>query len=310
MPQTTDIILNGAGYMIDPGTATSPGYRRLQDGFPEGRTERTTITDFIGGTHRHLQLERDKLGDSIGIGPVLGGQGVRPWPRIPSIGTMAAMAALDKPSRLKRIPQVICEDKVYIAIGKSLYRHYATDGVGPAATGHLQLLKTYANPITDMCLYGHTGILLCFGSAADILYWNTLTSTDTPLFAGERGFFIAPYAGYAIWSDARTASRPTVMRQVTGVGIETRRIDNEPVGLAIADAALYVITKGALYSYSGRVRDQMVTNPPTPWVAPNPHRSRVRSGAVTTPRSTSRVSTPSQTTSACSLALATASSPG
>ena len=70
MAQATDIVLNGAGYMLAPGT-----YKRTQDGVAEGRTGRVTIRDFFGGGHRAYQLERDRAGwDGEGIGPAFGGQ--------------------------------------------------------------------------------------------------------------------------------------------------------------------------------------------------------------------------------------------
>lgn len=66
MPQATDIVLDGAGYMIATG---APSYTRAQDGMAEGRTARIQIRDFFGGQHRAFQLERDRGGDSLAIGP-------------------------------------------------------------------------------------------------------------------------------------------------------------------------------------------------------------------------------------------------
>lgn len=260
MPQTTDIILNGAGYMIDPGSPTNPGYRRLQEGFPEGRTERTAITDFIGGQHRHLQLERDRLGDGIGVGPDLGSQGVRPWPRRRDI--ILSNIATDLPDRDTPIPSVIVRNRLYFAIGHKLYISWSTDGVGTSQpSGFATVVKTYTDVITDLCIYGSKGVLIAFGSAADIIWRDLVANTETVLSAGERAFHLAAYAGYAIWDDARTASRPTVLRQVHGGGIDTRRIDHDPVRLTVADAYAYVVSRQAVYRYAGRVRDIMVNNP-------------------------------------------------
>ena len=69
MPQITDIVLDGAGYMVVPGS-----YRRTQDGLPEGRTGRISLSDFFGGQRRALQLERDRGWDAEGVGPALFGQ--------------------------------------------------------------------------------------------------------------------------------------------------------------------------------------------------------------------------------------------
>ncbi|MCA9833673.1 MAG: hypothetical protein KC435_07000 [Thermomicrobiales bacterium] len=258
MPQTTDIILNNYGYMIDPGSPSSPGYKRLQEGFPEGRTDRTTITDFIGGQHRHLQLEKDKLGDSLAIGPALGSQGVTPWPYQRST-SISAMAALDKPNRDTAIPFAIVRNRLYFAVGKSLYAGVSTDGVG--AVTSTSLVKTYPDVITDLCIYGSVGVLIGFGSAADIIWRNLSAGTETVLSAGERAFHLTAYAGYAIWDDARTASRPTVLRQVHGGGIDIRRIDHDPIALTVADAYAYIITRQAIYRYAGRVREIMINNP-------------------------------------------------
>ena len=65
--------------MVVPGS-----YRRTQDGLPEGRTGRISLSDFFGGQRRALQLERDRGWDAEGVGPALFGQGVEPWPFVQS----------------------------------------------------------------------------------------------------------------------------------------------------------------------------------------------------------------------------------
>ncbi|MCO5216168.1 MAG: hypothetical protein M9934_14125 [Thermomicrobiales bacterium] len=214
-----------------------------------------SITDFFGGQHRHLQLERDQFGDSLAVGPALNGQGVIPW-GISGSATIPGSPTL--PDKDKPLPHVILRDYLYFTSGATLYKG---PGVWEGAPYSCTIVKTYAHPITDICTYGGIGLLICFGNAADIIFWNEATGTETVLFAGERGYYIAPYAGYAIWNDARTGSRPTVIRQVTGGSIETRRIDHDPIAITTADAELFIITKQALYSFSGRVRDVMVNNP-------------------------------------------------
>src|SRR5699024_10364182 len=74
MAQATDITIDGAGYMIRPGS-----YKRAQDGMAEGRTGRIAFNDFFGGLARHLQLERDRAYNGHSVGPALNGQGVQPW---------------------------------------------------------------------------------------------------------------------------------------------------------------------------------------------------------------------------------------
>ena len=72
-PLTTDVEIDGAGYMLAPGT-----YKRTQDRMPEGRTGRVVVRDVFGGQRRALQLERDKGWDAVGVGPAYFGQAKEP----------------------------------------------------------------------------------------------------------------------------------------------------------------------------------------------------------------------------------------
>ena len=69
MPLATDIELDGAGYMLAPGT-----YVRRQDGAADGRAGRVAVRDFAGGQRRALQAERDAAWDATGVGPAYEGQ--------------------------------------------------------------------------------------------------------------------------------------------------------------------------------------------------------------------------------------------
>lgn len=255
MAQATDIVLNGAGYMIQPGSPQSPGYKRLQDGHPEGLTQRTTLTDFFGGQRRSHQLERDTFYDSNAIGPALGGQGVTPWAYA---ATQAqGQGFIDLPSHLTRAPHVIVRDNLYVAFGKELHRHT----ILPDQSSRFWHIKTYDHEITDLTIYGSIGILIAFGSAADIIFRHTGTNSETTLFAGDRAHRIEAYNGYAIWIDARTASTPTVIRMVTGVGIDFRHVSYDAFAMATVGGELLIITKQALFTFKGRVRDVLVPNP-------------------------------------------------
>lgn len=245
MPQSTDITINGAGYMVAPRS-----YKRLQDGMAEGRTERITLTDFFGGQRRSLQLERDKFASSLNIGPALDGQGVRPW----GANSLIAGAVITGtfPDRDKPMPYVIVRDRLYFAIGNTLYR-----GPGTVPNGIHQYIvaATYPNPIFDICIYSSYGILVSFGAAADIVWFNTNTNTSVVLFATERGTVMAAYAGFAAWSDAKASGLPTTLRLVSGSSFDERRLDHDPIAITTIGAEMLVVTKQALYTYTGRVKE-------------------------------------------------------
>ncbi len=254
MAQPTDIVLNNAGYMIEPGTPTNPGYRKLQDGYPEGLTHRTAITDFFGGQHRSHQLERDKFYDSRAVGPVLGGQGVTPWGL--RVESSLDLTGNTMPDRNTRIPHVTVRDALYFAIGRDLYRGGVANGaLGPT------LIKTYPHTITDLTIYGSIGILIAFGSASDLLFRHTVLDSEVELFQGERAHRVEAYAGYAMWTDARANATPTIIRMVTGDGVDSRHVSYDVFDMAPVDGKIMLVTKQALFSFSGRVADIMRPNP-------------------------------------------------
>lgn len=257
MAQPTDIVLDGAGYMVQPGTANSPGYRRLQDGMAEGRTERISLTDFFGGMGRAIQLERDKMYSGDHVGAALNGQGLQPWAS--QVQTTYSALFSDYIYKAGDAPQAVVKSRRYFAFGPHLFS--GPVGIEGSGAFDYTLVKTYAQNITDMCIYGSDGLLLCFGPAADILHRDIPTAVETALFAGERGWYIAEYAGYAVWNDAKTAGLPTVLRLVTGDGIDSRYIDYDPIKITTVDNALCVVTKQALYTYTGRVKEIMRPNP-------------------------------------------------
>lgn len=258
MAQTTDVIINGAGYMLQPGT-----YKRLQDGFPEGNTQRTTQSDFFGGQRRALQLERDTFFGSVGVGPALGGQGVKPWTNTNISTAYAPITTM--PSHETRVPHVIVRDYVYFAIDKRLYRGPLAK---PGGSASVALLKEYGSTITDLTVNAFFGILIAFGDAADIMWWNTKTGTDTVFASGERAHYLQAYAGWTIWNDARTVSRPTIIRMATGTDVELRNVDHEPIGLTTIGGELTIITKQSIYTFNGRVK--LVEEPNPAWNSSSP----------------------------------------
>ncbi len=251
MPQSTDIVLHGAGYMLEPGT-----YKRLQDGMAEGRTERTSLTDFFGGQPRSLQLERDKFAASLNIGPAFDGQGVQPWALSVPRANIPIPTGDAMPVGGTRMPYAVVNNRVYFAIGKTLYwRNFYAGASGTVP------VRSYPNIITDLCIYAATGLLIAFGGAADIIWYNAVTNTDTTLITGERGHYIETYGGYAVWTEARAGYRPTVLRMATGGSIQQRLFEYPAIGLTTVAGQLLLITEQALYTFTGRVRDVMVNNP-------------------------------------------------
>lgn len=254
MGQRTDVVLDGAGYMLVPGTGPA-AYTRSQDGIAEGRTGRIALRDFFGGQRRAIQLERDKAFDGMAVGPALDGQGIAPWGRMTANVAVPALTTL--PSAATRVPSAFVRDRLYFAVGSRLYRGPHRDGVWAAPVLEWDAGAT----IVDMCLYASDGLLLTFGNAKDVTFWSTTQGASQALKAGERGFQIGGYAGYAAWNDARPAARPTYIQMVTGTGIDTRILDYDVIGFANVDAELFVITKQSIYSYNGRVKDVMIPNP-------------------------------------------------
>ena len=249
MTQRTDMVIDGAGYMLVPGH-----YTRTQDGAPEGRTGRISFRDFFGGQRRHLQLERDRGFDGLNVGPVLGRQGVQPWGRHVAGGslTSAVLPSADVP-----IPSAVCRGRLYFALGTKIFECAAP---GSAWTAPIAKIDT-GSAVKDMCLYASTGVLCTFGVARDVTWYRVSDGASTVLLAREQGHWIGGYGGYAIWSDARPAARENYTRMVTGTRIDQRILDYEIIGFANADAKFYAITRSAIYSYSGRVREVRIANP-------------------------------------------------
>lgn len=248
----TDIVLNGAGYMLEPAT-----YERTQDGIADGRTGRVQQNDWFGGQLRVVQLERDMTWKGLGVGPMHGGQGVGPWPR-------SALASLDpaqrQPDPTLPVPWVAGRNRIYFALGGEVFQ---THTFGSAGFLQPDLVHDYDVEITDMCWYNND-ILVGFGNARDLEVLSPGTGSSV-LLAGEKGFSVAGYSGFAVWAQASSQGPTNEIRMVTGSGVESRYLDHHVLRLETAGAKLYAITRNALYTFTGRVRETMVPNPA--WVA-------------------------------------------
>ena len=82
MPQSTDVELAGAGYMLAPGTYkrtvdASAGGQRQTHAAP-GAARRVAVEDFAGGQRQALGRTADghpsRGWDAVGVGPAYGGQ--------------------------------------------------------------------------------------------------------------------------------------------------------------------------------------------------------------------------------------------
>ena len=256
--QATDIVIDGAGYMLSPDKQGGSGaYTRSQDGMSEGRTGRVTQRDFFGGQHRAYQLERDRSWDALGVGPAYGGQGVEPWPQIATV-SLSASTPLTSAGRPN--PSAVIRDYVFFAVGAGLYRTRLTSDL---SWGTPSTVYTAPAPITSIAYYGGN-ILLGYGAAHDIQHVLYPGATSpAALMGGERAHDIVSYGGFAMWSDARpdTGLTPQTVRQVTGSGLEFKLLDSPVRQLTVAQGKVIAATCVGLYEFSGGVSEVDVRNP-------------------------------------------------
>ena len=256
MPQATDIVLDGAGYMLWSGTGAMQ-YKRAQDGVAEGRTGRITQKDFFGGQRRAYQLERDSAWGGIGAGPAYGGQGVEPWPYSLYVNLNPSQPSATPNTR---IPHARIGDYLFFAVGGAVFRTVIMSNQTWAAP---TLMASGATPITSLTYYSG-GILVGYGSAFDLLYYTAPGFTNgIPIFAGERGGELVSYGGSAMWTDKATTAGHYAHRiqLVTGSGMEYKLLDSPVRRLVVAQSRVIAATDAGLYSFSGRVNEVDVRNP-------------------------------------------------
>lgn len=250
MTQPTDVVIDGAGYMIANRT-----YARTQDGMAEGRTGRIAFTDFFGGQRRHLQLERDRAWDGLNVGPVMGGQGVQPWGQLAT--SVPWMTTHPLPDGDVRIPTCVQGNNVYFALGRYLYRTVGLNAGWAAPT----MVYDAGFAITSLAPFSSRLILMSFGAAQTIRYYSVVTGNTFEYVEGEYAHAIAAYAGFAIWVDARTEGRPCYLRMGHGSGIDDRALDYDITHLTHVDGKLHALTTSAIYSFSGHVSEVLKPNP-------------------------------------------------
>lgn len=254
MPETTDITLDGAGYMLAPGH-----YRRSQDGIAEGRTGRIAMQDFYGGQRRALQLERDRGWGGIGTGPALDGQGVIPWPHISQASLPPGSTP---PSAATPIPTATVSDHVFFGIGSHLYR---TASFSAATWSQPDEVWAAGATITSLAWY-NGDLLVALGDGNDLAVFQYPAGPSASLLSGEEARHAVSYAGFALWSQADPWTGPgggatNEIRMVTGSGIESRYLDARVTKLTTVGGKVWAATNTSLYSFTGRVRETLIPNP-------------------------------------------------
>lgn len=242
MPQATDVLINGAGYMIEPGT-----YERSGDAEPERRSGRWKQTDFIGGMNRALQLEQDTAWIDAGVGPALRGQGVEPWPYILQYGDAGIV---NRTVTLgQRAPSTIAGTRAYYGNGRYFYE--TPPLTNPTWTGMNQKYDAGAGKvITDVSQY-QDNIAICLGTGLDIQIYDVTAGTTAALLAGEKGGVCAGYAGRLLYSNPAAGSLHQ-LRLSTGGGIDTRLLDSPIARMALHAGKAIIATRSSLYQLGGK----------------------------------------------------------
>ena len=239
MPQTSDIVLDGVGYMVVPGS-----YKRASAGEPEGRGGRWVQREFIGGQRRALQLERDAGWDGLSVGPALRGQGVEPWPfSTTSIETNLAAT----PSSSRRARGAIVGPYPYVGIDRYLYR-------GPALASTSWSLLTQVADLGSGNAIGQLGyyqgkVAIACGGGKDIQLWDG--ASLTAFASGERANALVGYANRLIWADATTGNE-TQLKLSTGGAVDSRQLDGPIVNLALHGGKVVIATRSSLYLLGGK----------------------------------------------------------
>lgn len=240
MSQTTDIVLDGVPYMLLPGT-----YRRASAGIPEGRAGRLVISDFVGGQHRALQLERDASWDSPGVGPAFFGQGVEPWPWS-SPHTDSVLRPVTTSQRVFAQPLA---NAIYLGIGRYVYRTVSL------STGTWSNLTQVADlgsgqNITGLTHYNGQLAIAC-GATLDIQLLDPGTLALTTLSIGLTGNWIMTYASRLVIADPLPGNA-SILRLITGGGLDNRELDAPIVGMALHGGKVAIATRSALWLLGGR----------------------------------------------------------
>jgi len=246
MTATTDITLDGIGYMVTPGS-----YRREGDGAPDTRSGEVTQTDFYGGQRRALQLERDRGWDAVGVGPALGGQGVEPWP-----WTSAFTDGAIGPITTVRAPHLVLDPYAYVAVGRYLYRSVL---LSASSWGAFTQVADAGSGRTITRLAHYQGkIALCCGTGLDVQLYNPAGGALTTLSSGLTARVGIGYANQFVYGDPVTGNE-SVLKMTTGGAIDSRPLDAPIVNMGLHDGKIAIATRQSLWLLGGRVDPVSVT---------------------------------------------------
>lgn len=250
MPQATDIMLGGAGYMLVPGS-----YQRSDDGGTRGgeaRAGRVSITAFGGGQRQALGGSgqqsanagggNDRSWDSIGVRAVYAGQGVEPWPAelVYTDNTVGSVTAAGT------APHLVVGDRAYVGIGRYLYRSAAA-----AATAWIDFAQVAdagaGKTITGLISY-QGDVLLLLGTTGDILRYPTGGGATAVWTTGQKGTHGIGYRRRAIYSDPTNVD---LLRLSTPSGIAAYDLDAPILGMGLFGGRVVIATRTSLYTLSG-----------------------------------------------------------
>jgi hypothetical protein len=236
-----DVELDGEGYMIAPGS-----YKRASDGWPEGRLGRVTISDFVGGQGRALQLETDRGWSSPGVGPALFGQVVEPWPWS---GTHSD-PVIASVSQAVRPVSIVMTDKVFLGIGRFLYR--SVNFTASAWASFVQVADFGAGKTIESLSYFRSDIVIGLGAGLEMKRFNVTTNAVTAFGGGGiLGGKAVGYANQIAYADA-AAGNEAVLKISTGGGPDSRELDGPIVAVANHAGKIAIATRSSLYLLGGR----------------------------------------------------------
>lgn len=240
MTKPYDLILDGQPYLLVPGS-----YRRSTEGDTGARPGRVTITYFVGGQRRAFQLERDRSWNGAGMRPVLGGQGVEPWPWSDSY-TDTTLAATPTGTKL---PSLVHTTHTYVANGRYLYR--TVSRTASSWGGLTQVADLGAGKVITR-LAGYQGkIALCCGTTADVQLYDPGSGAVTTLLAGLKATLGIGYANRLVYADP-AAGNEAILRMTTGGGIDSRELDGPIVQLGLHEGKVVIATRSSLWTLDGR----------------------------------------------------------
>jgi hypothetical protein len=219
-------------------------YRRAGDGAPDTRPGTISITDFVGGQRRALQLERDRGWDAVGVGPALNGQGVEPWPFLEAF-TDSAIA----PVSTVRAPHLVLDPYAYVAIGRYLYR--TVDLSASSWSAMAQVADVGAGRTITRLAHYQGGIALCCGAGLDVQLYAPGSGTMTTLAAGLKARLGIGYANRLVYADP-TAGSEQILRMTTGGTGDSRELDAPIVNLGLHDGKVAIATRQSLWLLGGR----------------------------------------------------------